>query len=106
MGTFLAFIGMIALLVLISKAEANAKKPKLPKYDGTTPICPRCGKSRYHTTLSTEVIVPGKTKTKTSLNLNPLKPFTVLNHKEKVVRKEFSREVVRYMCDECGNIWE
>ena len=37
--------------------------------------------------------------------MNPLKPFTVLNHKEKVVRQEITREVVRYMCDEWGNIW-
>lgn len=28
-----------------------------------------------------------KTKKSTSLNLNPLKPFTVFNHKEKLVKK-------------------
>lgn len=105
MVEILAPIALIAFLIWVLKADEDARKPKLPKYDGTTPTCPRCGKSHYHTVLSTEVILPGKTKTKTSLNMNPLKPFTVLNHKEKVVRKEVSREVVRYMCDECGNIW-
>lgn len=105
MVEILAGIGLIAFLLWALRADEDARKPKLPKYDGTTPTCPRCGKSHYHTVLSTEVILPGKTKTKTSLNMNPLNPFTVLNHKEKVVRQEITREVVRYMCDECGNIW-
>lgn len=95
---------IIFFVICISIVE-NGKKTKLPKYNGTTPVCSRCGKSHYHTMVSKEIVVPEKIKRQTSLNLNPLKPFTIVNHKEKVVRKEISRDVVKYVCDECGNIW-
>lgn len=105
MESTLALIGLGVFFIWMLSAKEDLKKPKLPEYNGTTPVCPRCGKSRYHTVSSTEVVVPGKTKTQSSINLNPLKPFTLVNHKEKVVRQEISRQVVRFMCDECGNIW-
>ena len=101
----LALVGLGIFFLWLIVHQENMKKTKLPKYDGSTPICPRCGKSRYHTVSSTEVVIPGKTKTQSSINLNPLKPFTLVNHKEKVVRQEISRQVVKFMCDECGNIW-
>ena len=101
-GAIIVFIIIVAILIFAYK---SATKTKLPKYDGETPICPRCGKSHYHAMVTQEVVVPEKTKTQSSLNLNPLKPFTVMNHKQKVVQREISREVVRFVCDECGNIW-
>lgn len=48
-----------------------------------------------------------KTKTTTSLNLNPLRPFTVFNHKEKVVKKAKSgTSYDRWHCADCGYIFE
>lgn len=78
---------------------------KTPKYSGQTPKCPRCGKSNYHTIVEKDIMIPEKTKNQTSLNLNPMKPFTVLNSKEKIVQREVSRNVAKFVCDECGNIW-
>ena len=83
----------------------SVKKPKTPKYTSGKSVCPRCGKSNYHAIVQKEVIVPEKKKTQSSVNLNPLKPFTVMDHKEKVVRKEISRDVTKFVCDNCGNIW-
>lgn len=68
--------------------------------------CPRCNRNRFHSIVTKEVIIPEKTKTQTSLNMNPLKPFTVLDHKEKVVRQEISREVTKFVCDDCGYVWK
>lgn len=98
-------IALLIFIIVCASIAESAIKPKIPKYTGTRPICPRCKKSHYHTMVTREVVIPGKTKTQSSLNLNPLKPFTVMNHKEKVVREEISREVTRFVCDECGNIW-
>lgn len=47
-----------------------------------------------------------KIKTSTSLNLNPLKPFTLFNQKEKVVKK--AREGIdldRWRCQDCGKVF-
>ena len=76
---------------------ANYRKQKI-KY------CPYC--------LSTDFQYAGqktigqrdaKTKTQHSLNLNPLKPFTLVNSKEKVVRKAkpgYSYD--EFICMKCG----
>lgn len=57
--------------------------------------CPKCGSDNYH------AFVEDKVKRSSSINLNPLKPFTVLNHKEKVVR-----QVSKFVCDDCGKIFQ
>jgi len=47
-----------------------------------------------------------KTKTTTSLNLNPLKPFTLFNHKEKIVKKGSAGiDFDRWRCEECGKVF-
>lgn len=53
--------------------------------------CPAlgCGSSNIQ-------IIGGKTKT--SLNLNPLKPFTFFDHKPSGKQK--------FMCRDCGKVWE
>lgn len=105
LNDILPYVAILGIIIIFAFIYDNSTKRKLPKYDGKTPVCPRCGKSHYHAMVTQEVIVPEKVKTQSSLNLNPLKPFTVMNHKQKVVRKEISREVVRFVCDECGNIF-
>lgn len=78
------------------KKEINIQKRK----------CPKCGGYRYHAFVDEEIIVPAKIKSKTTLNLNPLKPFIVFNHKEKVVRQQVTRQVSKFVCDDCGCIFE
>lgn len=47
-----------------------------------------------------------KTKKTTSLNLNPLKPFTVFNHNEKVVKKgRDGIDLNKWRCMDCGKIF-
>lgn len=98
------------------KEENNVeKKPEIKQFNGIyryslfgqkqEVYCPRCGSdncSHYQE----QRIVPGKTKTKYSANLNPLKPFTLINKKEKVIRKD---EVVtdnKIICNSCGYIFK
>lgn len=66
--------------------------------------CPRC-KSSNCSYFTNEKFIPGKTKTKYTMNLNPLKPFTLINKKEKVIRKERTITENKIMCNDCGNIF-
>lgn len=84
-------------------------KYKIDEYNVILPksnSCPSCGSSRVHAFVEEVVIRDGKTKSKTTVNLNPLKPFTVFNHKEKVVRKPITKQVSKFVCDDCGNIFQ
>lgn len=63
--------------------------------------CPICGSSDCEYYYEKHVI-PGKIKTTYQANLNPLKPFTLINKKEKVVRKEKSYNEKKIMCNKCG----
>lgn len=65
------------------------------------PICHSEDCSHYQE----QKIRPGKTKTTYSLNLNPLKPFTVVNKKEKVKRKEKVITEDKFICNKCGHIF-
>lgn len=66
--------------------------------------CPRCG-SENCAHYKEQRVIPGKTKTSYSANLNPFKPFTFINKKEKVVRKD--RIVIddKFICNSCGKIF-
>lgn len=66
--------------------------------------CPRCG-SENCSYFTEQKIIPGKTKTKYTANLNPLKPFTLVNKKEKVVRKDFEYTKNKISCNDCGKIF-
>lgn len=69
--------------------------------------CPKCKSSKLQY-LGQETIGarPEKTKTTTSLNLNPLKPFTLFNQKEKVVKKaKAGIDYDRWRCEECGKVF-
>lgn len=64
-------------------------------------VCPKCD-SDHCERFYEQVVIPGKTKTTYSANLNPLKPFTFVNKKEKVIRKEQTYDRELYRCLECG----
>lgn len=66
--------------------------------------CPRCG-SENCSHYKEQKVIPGKIKTSYSANLNPLKPFTLVNKKEKVVRKEQVVTEDKFICDSCGKIF-
>lgn len=81
------------------------KEPEISPY---ALRCPSC-KSINLQIVSQEVrgARDAKTKTTTSLNLNPLKPFTLFNHKEKVVKKARAGSVyVKWRCADCGHMFE
>lgn len=74
-------------------------------FGGKTEVyCPRCH-SENCSYYQEQKIIPGKTKTKYSANLNPLKPFTLVNKKEKVIRKEEVRTETKIICNDCGKIF-
>lgn len=66
--------------------------------------CPRCG-SEDCSHYQERKIVPGKAKTRYTANLNPFKPFALVNKKEKVVRKERLVTESKFLCNKCGNIF-
>ena len=66
--------------------------------------CPRCGSSNCSHTQVPQTI-PGKTKAFYSVNLNPLRPFTFANRKEKIIRKDQTIIVDKIVCNSCGHIF-
>ena len=54
----------------------------------------------------TEKTIPGKTKTTYKANLNPLKPFTLYNKKEKVITEDRRVTQKRIICNSCGKIFD
>lgn len=78
------------------------------KYDNGRKIpiyCPQCG-SEECSYFQQQKIIPGKTKTKYTANLNPLKPFTLVNKKEKIVREEQIISESMIQCNKCGYIFK
>lgn len=67
--------------------------------------CPRCG-SENCSYYQEQKVIPGKTKTRYTANLNPLKPFTLVNKKEKVIKKDKTVTESKIMCNDCGHIFE
>lgn len=67
--------------------------------------CPRCH-SENCSHYQEQRIIPGKTKTKYTANLNPLKPFTFVNKKEKVIRKDEIVTESKFLCNSCGMIFK
>lgn len=63
--------------------------------------CPRCKSSNCG---FFQERIPERTKVKYTANLNPFKPFTFANRKEKVVQKEGTAE--KFICNDCGKIFQ
>ena len=97
---------LFGVIFYLCKVEMDSKKPNVPTYDGSIKCCPRCGSTNHNAFVNTEVVIPGKVKNTTSLNLNPLKPFTITNHKQKIIRHDVTREVTKFVCNDCGNIYQ
>lgn len=67
--------------------------------------CPKCGSINCSNHKET-IVIPAKTKTRYTANLNPLKPFTIANKKEKVIRNESSYDINKFICNKCGKIFK
>lgn len=67
--------------------------------------CPRCG-SENCSHYQEQITIPEKTKTRYTANLNPLKPLTLVNKKEKVIRKESVKTESKFLCNSCGKIFK
>lgn len=74
-------------------------------------VCIKCG-SRNCEWITEEFVYrkgkPAVTKAKYSANLNPLKPFTLVNKKEKVVKKatpDKTTTIKKIKCNDCGKIF-
>lgn len=67
--------------------------------------CPQCHSENCSWHYEKKV-VPGKTKTRYTANLNPLRPFTLVNKKEKVVRKDYEYTEKKIICNSCGYIFQ
>lgn len=66
--------------------------------------CPRCNSwDCSHTQIT--ATVPQKTKTRYTVNLNPLRPFTLVNKKEKIKQQGGTYSQHRFACNRCGLIF-
>jgi DNA-directed RNA polymerase subunit RPC12/RpoP len=63
--------------------------------------CPRC-ESENCSHYTKQKFVPGKTKTRYTANLNPFKPFTLVNKKKKILRKDQTYEINKIIYNNCG----
>ena len=67
--------------------------------------CPSCHSDNCSWYV-TEKTIPGKTKTTYKANINPFKPLTLYNKKEKVIREESQVTPKRIICNSCGRIFD
>lgn len=97
--TILAVGLLVLLMKLVDYSENQPHNEQIKK------CCPRCGSTHFQ--YAGQQIYgarPEKTKTRYTANLNPLRPFTLVNKKEKVVKKARSGYAVdEFICLNCGN---
>ena len=103
MYVILLTILAVGLLVLLMKLVDYSENQ--PHNEQAQKCCPRCGSTHFQ--YAGQQIYgarPEKTKTRYTANLNPLRPFTLVNKKEKVVKKARSGYAVdEFICLNCGN---
>ena len=103
MYVILLTILVVGLLVLLLKLVDYSENQ--PHNEQVQKCCPYCGSTHFQ--YAGQQIYgarPEKTKTRYTANLNPLRPFTLVNKKEKVVKKARSGYAVdEFICLNCGN---
>jgi len=121
-GTTIFFLILVLVIIVVieSKSKNSAtKNNEIPEgFDGIVRYsllgkkeavyCPRCKSSNcqwFTETHHTDAIT--KTKTRYTANLNPLKPFTLVNKKEKteVISPERNTTVRKILCKNCGYVF-
>ncbi|WP_308793958.1 hypothetical protein [Agathobacter sp.] len=107
MYVILMIIMVVGLIVLLEKlADIDSSNNGNTTYNEQgQKCCPYCGSTHFQ--YAGQQIYgarPEKTKTRYTANLNPLRPFTLVNKKEKVVKKARSGYAVdEFICLNCGN---
>ena len=98
-------VGLIVLLEKLADIDSSNSNGNTTYNEQGQKCCPYCGST--HLQYAGQQIYgarPEKTKTRYTANLNPLRPFTLVNKKEKVVKKARSGYAVdEFICLNCGN---
>lgn len=98
-------VGLIVLLEKLADIDSSNSNGNTTYNEQGQKCCPYCGSTHFQ--YAGQQIYgarPEKTKTRYTANLNPLRPFTLVNKKEKVVKKARSGYVVdEFICLNCGN---
>ena len=90
----------------ISKKSSFNGIYKYTLFNGKQEVyCPRCH-SENCSHYAEQKIIPGKTKTRYTANLNPLKPFTLVNKKDKIIKEEQLITENKIICNDCGYIFK
>lgn len=105
MYVILMVIMVVGLIVLLEKLADSSSNGNTTYNEQGQKCCPYCGSTHFQ--YAGQQIYgarPEKTKTRYTANLNPLRPFTLVNKKEKVVKKARSGYAVdEFICLNCGN---
>lgn len=105
MYVILMVIMVVGLIVLLDKLGDSNSNGNTTYNEQGQKCCPYCGSTHFQ--YAGQQIYgarPEKTKTRYTANLNPLRPFTLVNKKEKVVKKARSGYAVdEFICLNCGN---
>lgn len=98
-------VGLIVLLGKLADIDSSNSNGNTTYNEQGQKCCPYCGSTHFQ--YAGQQIYgarPEKTKTRYTANLNPLRPFTLVNKKEKVVKKARSGYAVdEFICLNCGN---
>lgn len=104
---------MLEAIGVKKKQQPQIQRPLNPNFKGVyratengliEVYCPRCSSwDCSHTQITTTV--PQKTKTRYTVNLNPLRPFTLVNKKEKIKQQGGTYSQHRFVCNRCGLIF-
>lgn len=98
-------VGLIILLEKLADIDSSNSNGNTTYNEQGQKCCPYCGSTHFQ--YAGQQIYgarPEKTKTRYTANLNPLRPFTLVNKKEKVVKKARSGYAVdEFICLNCGN---
>jgi hypothetical protein len=104
---------MLEAIGVKKKQQPQIQRPLNPNFKGVyratengliEVYCPRCSSwDCSHTQITTTV--PQKSKTRYTVNLNPLRPFTLVNKKEKIKQQGGTYSQHRFICNRCGLIF-
>lgn len=98
-------VGLIVLLEKLADIDSSNSNGNTTYNEQGQKCCPYCGSTHFQ--YAGQQIYgarPEKTKTRYTANLNPLRLFTLVNKKEKVVKKARGGYAVdEFICLNCGN---
>lgn len=105
-----AMVLLIIFIVLVSYCGDIVKKydklkSEIKEENQMYKRCPLCDSANVNRFVQ-QHRTDAKTQTRYTANLNPLKPFTIANKKEKVIKDAETISKSRFICESCGNIFD